>query len=32
MPLPDKVQTIKDIAVPTNKNQLRRLTQIGFYN
>ena len=23
MPLPDKVQAIKDIAVPTNKKQLR---------
>ena len=23
MPLPDKVKAIKDIAVPTNKKQLR---------
>ena len=23
MPLPDKVQAIKDITVPTNKKQLR---------
>ena len=25
MPLPDKVKVIKDIAVPTNKNQLRNV-------
>ena len=30
MPLPDKVQAIKDIGVPTNKKQLR--TFIGVIN
>ena len=30
MPLPDKVQAIKDIAVPTNKKQLRSF--IGVIN
>ena len=30
MPLPDKVQSIKDIAVPTNKKQLRSF--IGVVN
>ena len=30
MPLPDKVQAIKGIAVPTNKKQLRRF--IGVIN
>ena len=30
MPLPDKVQVIKDITVPTNKNQLRCF--IGLIN
>ena len=32
MPLPDKVQAIKDIAVPTNKNQLRSfIGEINYY-
>ena len=30
MPLPDKVQAIKDIVVPTNKKQLRSF--IGVIN
>ena len=30
MPLPDKVEAIKNIAVPTTKNQLRSL--IGLIN
>ena len=28
MPLPDKVQAIKGIAVPTNKKQLRRFIEV----
>ena len=31
MPLPDKVQAIKDIAVPTNKKQLRSFIQVINY-
>ena len=31
MPLPDKVQAIKDIAVPTNKKQLRSFIGVIKY-
>ena len=31
MPLPDKVQAIKDIAVPTNKKQLRSFIEVINY-
>ena len=31
MPLPDKIQAIKDIAVSTNKKQLRSFTGIINY-
>ena len=31
MPLPDKVQVIKHIAVPTNKKQLRSVIGVTYY-
>ena len=31
MPFPDKVQAIKDIAIPTNKKQLRDFVEVINY-